>query len=388
VLAFVSDDDRALAERTLALIPTDIPRARLEFAGPPSAVALAALVAALRITGWAGAARGIDPGRPGVPEFGRKLYNLRLPKSGRTVSTARLSDRDAAAITRKAGLIPARLEMLGELPRWQTALDSFRDRLRSTVFAGMVLDYDGTIVDTRHRFDPPRDNITMQLIRIIEAGAQLAIATGRGVSVRRDLRTCLPQDLWSRVLVGYYNGAEVADLDDDESPGGTAGTCEALAPLAEALRAQPELADAADQTDRWLQITLHAKRAMPEDRLWDLAHQVLLLTSRTNAAITRSSHSIDIVAPGVSKLNVLDRLKDRVGGAPILTIGDRGRWPGNDHELLRGDYALSVDEINLDPATCWNLAQCGQRGIAATLDYLSSLDLGGGAVRFRRRALQ
>ena len=104
--------------------------------------------------------------------------------------------------------------------------------------------------------------------------------------------------------------------------------------------------------------------------------------------ITRSSHSIDIVAPGVSKLNVIDRLKDRVGEAPILTIGDRGRWPGNDYELLRGDYALSVDEISVDPATCWNLAQCGQRGIAATLDYLSSLNLDGGALRFGRRTLQ
>ncbi len=66
----------------------------------------------------------------------------------------------------------------------------------------MVLDYDGTIVDTRNRFDPPVDDITMQLIRIIEAGAQLAIATGRGVSARRDLRVCLPQAPWSRVLIG------------------------------------------------------------------------------------------------------------------------------------------------------------------------------------------
>ncbi len=388
VLAFVSDDDRALADRTLALIPRNIPQVRLELAGPPPAAALAALVAALRIAGWAGQARGIDPGRPGVPEFGRKLFNLRPPKPSRRASTGRLSDRDAAAITRKSGLFPGRLEELGELDRWRMALDSFRDRLRSAAFVGVVLDYDGTIVDTRHRFDPPRDDITMQLIRIIEAGAQLAIATGRGVSVRRDLQACLPKALWSRVLVGYYNGAEVAGLDDDEAPDGTDRTCEALAPLAAALRAQPELANAADQTDRRFQITLNARRVMPENRLWNLVHQVLLLTNRTDSAITRSGHSIDIVAPGVSKLNVVDRLKDRVGSAPILKIGDRGRWPGNDYELLRGDYALSVDEISVDSATCWNLAQCGQRGIAVTMDYLSSLGLSDGALRFGRRTLQ
>lgn len=388
VLAFVSDDDQALADRTLALIPRKIPQVRLELTGSPPAVALAALVAALRIAGWAGQARGIDPGRPGVPEFGRKLFNLRLPKPSCRASTGKLSDRDAAAITRKSGLFPDRLEELGELDRWRTALDSFRDRLRSAAFVGVVLDYDGTIVDTRHRFDPPRDDITMQLIRIIEAGAQLAIATGRGVSVRRDLQACLPKALWSRVLVGYYNGAELAGLDDDEAPDGTDRTCEALAPLAAALRAQPELASAADQTDRRFQITLSARRVMPANRLWNLVHQVLLLTNRTDSTLTRSGHSIDIVSPGVSKLNVVDRLKDRIGSAPILKIGDRGRWPGNDYELLRGDYALSVDEISVDPVTCWNLAQCGQRGIAVTMDYLGSLDLGGGALRFGYRALQ
>ena len=104
--------------------------------------------------------------------------------------------------------------------------------------------------------------------------------------------------------------------------------------------------------------------------------------------ITRSSHSIDILAPGVSKLNVLARLRERTGDAPILSIGDRGRWPGNDYELLRGAFALSVDEISVDPASCWNLAECGQRGVAATLEYLRALEAHRGALRFRQNALQ
>jgi hypothetical protein len=81
ILAFVSHNDRALAERTLPLIPDDIPQARIEIAGTPVAAALSSLVAALRLTGWAGAARGIDPGRPGVPRFGRK-QSLREARHG------------------------------------------------------------------------------------------------------------------------------------------------------------------------------------------------------------------------------------------------------------------------------------------------------------------
>lgn len=388
VLAFVSEHDRVLADRTLKLIPPEIPRARIDLKGSASAAGLASLVAALRITGWAGAARGIDPGRPGVPDFGRKLYSLPLPKHLPSHQHRGLSERDAAAIARKAGVTPARLDALGELQRWRTALNLFRARLQSTIFGAVALDYDGTIVDTRNRFDLAREDVTAELIRILEFGCHLAVATGRGVSVRKDLRARLPAELWPRVIVGYYNGAEVATLDEDSAPDGQEGTCEALAPLAAALRAQPELAESAQQTDRRFQITLEARRAMPENRLWDLAHQVILLCDGSNLTVTRSSHSIDIVASGVSKLNVLTKLQERVGDLSILSIGDRGRWPGNDYALLKETFALSVDEMSVDPVTCWNLAESGQRGVAATLDYLRALEAHHNGVRFRSGALQ
>ena len=98
-----------------------------------------------------------------------------------------------------------------------------------------------------------------------------------------------------------------------------------------------------------------AEGIMPENRLWDLAHQVIRLEDRQDVVVTRSSHSIDILAPTVSKLNVLRRMREDIGDTPILTIRDRGRWPGNDYELLREPFALSVDEISVDPQTCWNL---------------------------------
>ena len=388
VLAFVSDQDRQLADRTLALIPTNIPQARVEFSGTRTAVGLGSLVAALRITGWAGIVRGIDPGRPGVPDFGRKLYHLPLPRHSDMVRGKPLSDHDAIAISRKAGLPVARLVALGEMKRWKASLDDFRNRLLSTSFTGIVMDYDGTLVDTRYRFDLVQEDLTRQLIRLIESGVYLAIATGRGVSVRRDLRASVPKPLWSRVLVGYYNGAEIATLDNDEVPDGSDGTCELLAPIATALRTQPELADVAQQTNRRFQITLEAKRMMPENRLWDLAHQVLLSTASANASITRSSHSIDILAPGVSKLNVLAHLCASHDDARILTIGDRGRWPGNDYELLKDEFALTVDEASVDPMTCWNLAPGGQRGVAATLNYLSALEMRLDGLWFHRKALQ
>lgn len=381
ILALISREDESLAERTLALIPSDIPIARIPLDGPPIATSLASLVAALCIVGWAGAARGLDPGRPGVPEFGRRLYNLHLTKPHRRSSTG-LSKLDAAAITRKAGVPPEALASRGELNTWQTVLQEFRTRLTQATYAGLVLDYDGTIVDTRRRFSGPEPQVVDHLVRLGRAGAHLAIATGRGRSIRRDLKAALPSDLWSQVLVGYYNGAEIALLEDDSAPCRVGVLCEALADLSKALRAQPELAAAADQTDRPRQITLEPRCVLPEDRLWDLAQQVILSTGIDEVTVTRSSHSIDIVPKGTSKRSVLDRLRATAGPRPFLTIGDRGRWPGNDYDLLQEPCALSVDEVSVDPVTCWNLGSPGQRGVQVLLEYLQQLQAGPGGMHY------
>lgn len=387
VLAFISDEERNLARRTLNLIPAIVPRACIELPGPGYAASLGSLIAALEITEMAGRARGIDPGQPGVPQFGRRLYRLPLPKIARKVAVRRLTERDAAAISRKTGIPSHKLETLGVLSQWQKSLDEYRERLYAAAFGAVTLDYDGTLVDIRHRFGLAPDGITDELVRLLKSGVMLAIATGRGASARRDLRAKLPEKLWNRVLVGYYNGAEVSGLDEDDVPDGSSGTCDELGALAAALRSQPELADAATQTDRKFQITLEAKPGMAENRLWDIAQQVVRATRSGYVGVTRSSHSIDIVAVGTSKLAVLAKLRSQVGDAPILTIGDRGRWPGNDYELLQEKFSLSVDETSVDPDSCWNLASAGQRGIAATLEYLQGLTSRSGAARFTPKVL-
>ena len=387
VLAFMSIADRPLAERTLDLIPGDVPQGRILFDGGPSAVALASLLAALRITGWAGCARGIDPGRPGVPVFGRKLYNLSLPRARPLSELSHLTPRMAAAILRKAEVVQGSPPTLLELGRWRDALMAFVACLRDARFAGVVLDYDGTLIESRRRADPADPEIASVLARLIEAGAGVGIATGRGASVRRDLQERLPRALWPLVIVGYYNGAEVTSLENNDAPDGTKAVRAALRPIADALRRHPELAGLVCQEERPMQITLEATRIMCTGRLWDLANQVTMTTGVEGISVTSSSHSVDIVAPGVSKLNVVRQLRKAVGNEPILVIGDRGRWPGNDHELLAEPFALGVDQISTDPATCWHLGTPGQRGPAVTLDYLSLLERQRGRLKFKAGSL-
>lgn len=368
IIALIGDDDEPLAERTLALIPDDIPISRLRLPGPPEAAPLGALAASLLLTGWAGKARGIDPGRPGVPEFGRKLYGLPVKKSAKSRRGA-----DIAAIERKAFASHALLVERGQFTFWQSAYNDFEERLRAASFSGAVLDYDGTIVDARARTLPPDKDIVQVLVRLIENGLVLAIATGRGKSVRLSLREVLPKVLWPSVTIGYYNGLEIAPLSDDRSPNDTTKPTEALAAVAARLRAQPEVSFCAEQTDRAHQITLEPKHSLREDHLWLLAQQAILSEGASGVRVVRSSHSIDIIDAKRAKGAVVDAMRSRARNSAILCVGDRGRWPGNDHELLAEPLSLSVDEVNLDPATCWHLGSEGSRGPAVLLEYLRRL---------------
>ena len=175
ILAFVSDNDRALAERTLALIPDDIPQARIEVAGSPVAAALASLVAALRLTGWAGVARGVDPDARASRISDASSTICRCPNRRQPPIRQGCRGVTAPRSCERQVFTPARLAAVGELERWRRALDSFRDRLTTATFGGVVLDYDGTIVDSRHRFDVACDAVTKELIRLLEGGGRLAV---------------------------------------------------------------------------------------------------------------------------------------------------------------------------------------------------------------------
>lgn len=373
VLALIAKTDCGLAERTLALVPSDVPQAQIRIDGSPEAAALSSVIVGFHLAGWAGQARGIDPGRPGVPEYGRKLYNLAMPKLRPDTRQSRISDRDAVAIQRKSGLDASRVHLLDELEQWRKALCRFRSSLLSNRFVGLVLDYDGTVVNTRDRFSPPRPDMTDELRRLISAGVPVAIATGRGPSVRRDLQISLPKTLQPRILIGYYSGGEIGLLSDDSKPDNSEEVCPALTDFADALSRDAELSRIAVQKNRRFQITFTAKHILAEERVWRIVQELVAVRAMRDLVITRSGHSTDVLAPGTSKLNLIENMRKAVGDGPILCIGDCGCWPGNDFELLSQSFTLSVDQTSCDPDSCWNLAPRGQRGVDATLHYLRNL---------------
>lgn len=373
VLSLESLDDELVASQTLALLPETVPSRRLIVSRRSWLADLGAICEGFYLAGTAGRLRGIDPGRPGVPSFGRKLYHANAFPSRSSSGT--LPAWKVRAIERKAAENVEQLLAESRLSFWLSSLEAVLDELAAARFQGLVVDYDGTLCDEDERFDPlPTDSVEA-VSAILASGALLGVATGRGKSVRERLQEAIPKKHWPRIIVGYYNGGQILSLDDAQVPDGRDQIGPELATIAEAV-GNDGLLTQGTITLRQTQITLSGMRGLSLQGLCEHAEAIANRVAPDRVRVMRSGHSVDIVPQAVSKLSVVKRIRELAGqgdDAPILRIGDRGRWPGNDAQLLASVHGLSVHEVSSDAGTCWNLAQPGQRGRQATTRYLSQL---------------
>lgn len=369
VLALITPETASLAKRTLALVPSDIPvlRFETEIPGPWGCIDL--LTTVLHWTGALGKQHSLDPGRPHVPGFGRRLFHIRPPKAA--------SQRASPPVLRKLD----RIGSVHSAPRrvFEEALVKFERKLSQAEIGAVVLDYDGTLCATHHRFDPLPEEVSTACVRLLDMGVRLGVATGRGKSVREALRAALPTKFWHLVLIGYYNGSDVALLTSDDTPDKSRPLDEAIASLSEFLVADPLVNALAQVEVRPSQITVSPLHGVPPVDL----HAYLLdcLDHDVPVRMVRSCHSIDLVTAETSKLRVVERLAGEIAPRSVLCIGDRGAWPGNDSDLLGHEFSLSVDYVSASLSSCWNLAPAGELGPSVTMRYLNALADCEGSIR-------
>ena len=366
VIAMVGSDAKTLADRTLQLLPHDIPQLRIDFSGPEAWQALAGLVAGLYVSEGAGRAAGVDPGKPGVPEFGRRLYRL-----GPGPLKVHQVDANRDAALRRKGLRPSTMSA-GTLATWGSAYQAALKQINNAPISGIAFDYDGTLCDHRERFDPVSIEIASALTQIVEAGAIIGIATGRGPSAGKALRAGLPKSIWKSVTVGYYNGAIITDLADERDP--VADDLSNDDALSLALRKDP-LFEGQRVSANVHQISIGVAASQNIAQAIGVAKRNAVLTRGTQLDVTASSHSIDVLLSGQSKLDLVKDLARRaeISVDRILRIGDRGVWPGNDAEFLDHVLGISVDTSSVHRDHCWGLAPAGVKGMQATLFYLNRL---------------
>lgn len=363
VVALVTPGTAAIAESTLKLFPKSIPVVRVEttFEGPTGTIDL--LLQAFHLIDRLGETRKQDPGRPHVPEFGRKLYRLTPPRVRPTIP---------APIQRKLWASP---EVADDGKAFQEGLDRFLAYARKVKIGAVALDYDGTLCTKDGRFDGLREDVVAECSRLLKAGVHLGIATGRGKSVRQELQKALDRKLWPLVYIGYYNGTDIGPLGDDSLPKTDEPRDAVLKRAHSLLTDDVWLTTTAKITPRPQQITVEPAGATRPDAL--AAHIMARLAplDGEGVRIVVSSHSLDLLGPRPGKGSLVFWLREQIGDdREVLCIGDRGAWPGNDYSLLAEPLSLSVDEVSSLSDTCWNLAPRGVSGPDATLLYLHALN--------------
>lgn len=378
IIALVTPVERELAYKTIGCLPKNIPVLYIETELDTPAASIDMLIKAFHFVNELGVARGIDPGRPGVPSYGRLLYNLDYFKlTNRILPAEKTLD---VAVRRKLG--PSGIENAQLWEHYSGACQRFVKQLNKGRFTTLAFDYDGTLSASDHtsRFTKGLcDEIKNALLPLLENGVQIVVATGRGKSVGDSFKNSFDQKFWPQIKVGYYNGACPLNIgEEDELKKWKKKPFDSeLKELEEELKLRlPAGCVGYKFEERSLQLSIEGEMTQMESQLvYDTCREIIWDKQMKGIRVWRSSHSMDIVVyREVSKLQVIEDPEH------TLCIGDYGTVEGNDYEMLTSKYSLSVDRVSKNAESCWNIAPSGMKGLDATLYYLSRMKANEGKI--------
>lgn len=362
IVALISPSSAALAAKTLATIPDRFLVHRVETSFAGAAAALDLLAGVMNLPAKTAALQKLEPSKPGVPTYGRFLYNLPFKRL--------YPAQRVGPILRKVHAAGFKIDDKSALELYSKAFSEWKDGLRRTPIEALVLDYDGTCVTTDGRFDLPTEPVQAALLGLLAGGTPLAFASGRGGSLHEDLRKWVPNQYWPMISLGLHNGAWRQELSEDlkdvssKAPSWFQGLQDRLQPFSErsliSLRIRPS------------QITVTSgNREMTSATL----RQLVIASVGDDSKLVRvasSGHSVDIIDSEFGKEKMLADFCSRYGST--LSIGDQGQPGGNDFALLAANtLTVSVDACSADPTRCWNIASFGSSGPEALVETLSKL---------------
>ncbi|WP_372023731.1 hypothetical protein P7L70_20600 [Tistrella mobilis] len=364
IFALTGSTSRSTWSAIDALLPPSIRRLSFDHGSCGRLESALSLIDGLNLIEALGTVLDIDPGKPGIGEFGRSMYEDR--------SLADLAAQMPANVRHKRAAMARSDTTDTECDSLASIRLSRLETLSSADIGGAVFDYDGTIVSTKERYGSPAPAIVDELVRLHRAGLAIGVATGRGGSVGDELRKILPSDMIGSVLVGYYNGGRVrtADVDIDKEPH---QPDPAIVEAATWLRSRENLFVNPEFKTGDVQITINMDALRhPYRFILDSAACPALTSGRVR--ITRSGHSYDIVPATSSKLTVVEAMRTTLrSGAEILCFGDSGSRTGNDHAFLAHPFGISVGDVCGAPNGCWSLFGASPAGPDALLKVLRAL---------------
>lgn len=368
VLALIEPSLAALWDHMRAMLPSEVPTLTMDLGGGRPHDLLAGLVAEMHLVGTLGARQERDVGHPEVPQFGRDLYYVDLPKFIPAPSDS--ADRGEQA---KYDVLGAHWPSVTRRGPMKRSLDAFKSALEQQVFRAVVFDYDGTLCSSPRDDEPPPPAIVTQLVRLLNANVIVAIASGRGGSLQEQLRDCIPESFWSTIHLGLYSGGWLTTVAGTSTHGST-DTSEFLSHVARIVHRLKSLGVPIEvvRPTHPYQVSVRFREGLQTEGMWFVIADALRQAGLNVSSMVHSRHSVDILAPGVDKSRLIAHVIQQAKIAPdqVLTIGDQGAWPGNDCSLLEHRFSLSVATPSRRLDRGWKLAPPHKRDVDATIWYL------------------
>ncbi|UVO52018.1 hypothetical protein M0208_16420 [Sphingomonas sp. SUN019] len=365
ILALTAAESRAVWRPIAEALPTGLRAGEVDFGAAGRFRCAVGVLQGLHIVRSLGDAAGIDPGKPGRGEFAKAIYD--------DASLDRLSMELSGAARHKLKAREAHDPLDDEGACVCMTARERIERLREARFRGVVLDYDGTIVTTQARLERPDPLLIEELVRLVDGGMILGIATGRGGSVGDMLREALPERVHASVTVGYYNGGHLRMLDvniDEDQPRQDAD----ILGVADWIEAEGLLSAGRSVKRGRVQLALNQAHLAEPARFAERIRACPEVADG-RVKVLRSHHSFDLVPQRSSKLAVVKAVVARAGdpSAKVIGIGDSGSPLGNDHELLSGAYGISVDSVCGSLNGCWTFFGDTLTGPAAVSTMLQAM---------------
>ena len=370
IICFVSGDERLLAERTLGFLP-EMPKVIVESEHNNYLAVLDFFPKMFAYVQQFGTYRKIDPGRPQVPAFGRKIYHV---NHNLIKNNSKLVECSTNILSRAVARKISGLDEIGQTSirtKYKAECKAYIKNITNTHFKGIILDYDNTVICDNDTHSPLYRDIINKLIELLENGVYVAFASGRGSSILLQLRKDIPHQFWTQIWISCYNGASTIRLSEEMQ----------VIPENEQIKVLDVLlkqtglfsCDYAYTNKHNIQITFFLEG---RERKWcqDIVSELIERNGMQLICHT-TDHSLDILSKFTSKKTLYDKMKMEHGDINILSIGDSGNLCGNDFLLLSQDYGMSSEHTSVFYDSCWNLAPLGYKGIQATHYYLSALSL-------------
>lgn len=371
VVALVDPLLKDLWAKTCSLFPEELPTLTVPFAGTTPQDLVSGLVAQMHIVSRIAQIQGRDPGRPNVTANGRNIHYLDIPNL-----IPPQVDETVGGIESKQEVLGARWPLSRSQSVLRRARETFCSALQNRTFRSLVLDYDGVLCSSHSRLEPPPAPIVETITKFATAGVVIGIASGRGDSVRDNLRRVLPQAIWPKVRLGLYNAGFIGDVSSEITKGNTSEYISHVTRIVRRLQSNGVPIKDIRPTHPH-QVSVRFYEGVDATANWFVIADALRTAGLDVSRIVRSKHSVDILSPSVCKSHLVAHVIACEGIDPyeVLTVGDQGAWPGNDASLLDHRFSISVDEPSRRIDRGWKLAPAHRRDVDATIWYFEQFRL-------------